>query len=158
MLSRLVEWWAHLYGDAKFLSAAIVYVHLGGILTAGGFAIVTDRASVLLLREAEPDYQRELSRMGNVHVWVLGGLTVVAASGLLMLFADLHTYLTSLLFWTKMALVAALLANGWLRMRAENLLRDGMMSRRALFRWTSLASIGLWFAVLLAGAFLSTIS
>jgi len=57
-----------------------------------------------------------------------------------------------------MALIAALLANGWLRMRAENLLRDGMMSRRALFRWTSLAIVVLWFAVLLAGAFLSTIS
>jgi hypothetical protein len=158
MLSRLLEWWAHLYGDSKFLSAAVVYVHLVGILVAGGFAIVTDRASIVLLREAEPDYQRELSRMGNVHGWVLGGLTVAVASGLLMLFADLHTYLTSLLFWTKMALIAALLANGWLRMRAENLLRDGMMSRQALFRWTSLASVGLWFAVLLAGAFLFTIS
>ena len=72
-------------------SAAVTYVHLGGILVAGGFAIVTDRASILLLREAEPDYQRELSRMGNVHVWVLGGLTVAAASGLLMLLADTST-------------------------------------------------------------------
>jgi len=154
MLSRLLEWWAHLYSDSKVLSAAVTYMHLGGILVAGGFAIVTDRASIVLLQEAEP----ELSRMGSVHAWVLGGLTVTAASGLLMLLADLHTYLTSLLFWTKMALIAALLANGWLRMRAENLLRDGMVSRRALLRRTSLVSVGLWFAVLLAGAFLSTIS
>jgi cyanate permease len=158
MLSRLLEWWAHLYSDSKVLSAAVTYLHLGGILVAGGFAIVTDRASVLLLREQEPDYQRELPRLAGVHTWVLGGLAVTAASGLLMLLADLHTYLTSLLFWTKMALIAALLANGWLRMRAENLLRDGMVSRRALFRRTSLVSVGLWFAVLLAGAFLSTIS
>jgi hypothetical protein len=158
MLSRLVEWWAHLYGDAKFLSAAVMYVHLAGILVAGGFAIVTDRASILLLGEAQPDYARELPRIGSVHAWVLGGLTVAAGSGLLMLLADLHTYLTSGLYWVKMALIATLLANGWLRMRAENLLRDGMMSRRELFRWTSLASIGLWFAVLLAGAFLTTIS
>jgi len=158
MLSRLLEWWAHLYSDSKVLSAAVTYLHLGGILVAGGFAIVTDRASIVLLQEAEPDYPRELSRMGSVHAWVLGGLTVTAASGLLMLLADLHTYLTSLLFWTKMALIAALLANGWLRMRAENLLRDGMVSRRALLRRTSLVSVGLWFAVLLAGAFLSTIS
>ena len=158
MLSRLVAWWAHLYSDSKALSAAVTFVHLGGILVAGGFAIVTDRASVVLLREAEPDFQREMSRMGSVHAWVLGGLTFTAASGLLMLLADLHTYLTSVLYWTKMALIVALLANGWLRMRAENLLRDGMLSRRALFRRTSLISVGLWFAVLLAGAFLSTIS
>jgi hypothetical protein len=158
MLSRLVEWWAHLYGDSKVLSAAVTYVHLGGILVAGGFAIVTDRASVLLLRDDEPDFHRELSRLGSVHVWVLGGLTITVASGLLMLFADLHTYLTSWLYWTKMALIAALLANGWLRMRAENLLRDGMVSRRALFLRTSLVSVGLWFAVLFCGAFLTTIS
>lgn len=158
MLSRLVEWWAHLYGDAKFLSAAIMYVHLAGILVAGGFAIVEDRASLLLLKESEPDYRRELPLIESVHVWVLGGLAVVAASGVLMLLADLHTYLTSVLFWVKMALIVALLANGWLRLRAENLLRDGMLSRRALFRKTSLVSVGLWFAVLLAGAFLSTIS
>jgi hypothetical protein len=158
MLSRLVEWWAHLYSDSKVLSAAVAYVHLSGILVAGGFAIVTDRASILLLRQAEPDYSRELPRLEGVHAWVLGGLAVVAVSGLLMLLADLHTYLTSLLFWTKMALIAVLLANGWVRMRAEHLLRDGMTSRRALFRRTSLVSVGLWFAVLLAGAFLSTIA
>jgi hypothetical protein len=158
MLSRLVEWWAHLYSDSKVLSAAVTFVHLGGILVAGGFAIAEDRASIVLLRDAEADFRRELPLIDRVHVWVMGGLAVVAASGLAMLLADLHTYLTSLLFWTKMALIAALLANGWLRMRAEHLLRDGMTSRRALFHRTSLISVGLWFLVLLAGAFLSTIS
>lgn len=158
MLSRLVEWWAHLYSDSKVLSAAVVFVHLGGILIAGGFAIAEDRAAVLLLRKSEPDYRRELPLIESVHVWVLGGLAVVAASGLLMLLADLHTYLTSVLYWIKMTLIVALLANGWLRLRAEHLLQDGMTSRRGLLLWTSLASIGLWFAVLLAGAFLSTIS
>jgi hypothetical protein len=158
MLSRLVEWWAHLYSDSKVLSAAVMYVHLGGILVAGGFALVEDRASILLLRKAEPDYRRELPLIESVHVWVLGGLAFVAASGLLMLLADLHTYLTSLLFWVKMALIAALLMNGWVRLRAEHLLRDGMTSRRMLLHRTSLLSVGLWFMVLLAGAFLSTIS
>jgi hypothetical protein len=33
-----------------------------------------------------------------------------------------------------------------------------MTSRRALFHRTSLISVGLWFLVLLAGSFLSTIS
>ena len=158
MLSHVVEWWAHAYSDSKVVSAAVTFVHLGGILIAGGFALAEDRASILLLREAEPDFRRELPLIESVHLWVLGGLSVVVLSGLLMLLADLHTYLTSVLFWAKMALIAALLANGWLRMRAEHLLQDGMTSRRALFRRTSLISVGLWFLVLLAGAFLSTIS
>jgi hypothetical protein len=158
MLSHVVEWWAHLYSDSKVLSAAVTFVHLGGILVAGGFAIAEDRASIVLLREAEPDYRRELPLIDSVHVWVMGGLAFVAVSGLAMLLADLHTYLTSVLFWAKMALIAALLANGWVRMRAEHLLRDGMTSRRALFHRTSLISVGLWFLVLLAGSFLSTIS
>ena len=158
MLSHLVDWWAHLYSDSKALSAAVTFVHLGGILIAGGFAIAEDRAALLLLKEAEPDFRRELPLIESVHVWVLGGLTVAVASGLLMLLADLHTYLTSVLFWAKMALIVALLANGWLRMRAEHLLQDGMLARRGLLYRTSLISVGLWFLVLLAGAFLSTIS
>jgi hypothetical protein len=158
MLSHLVGWWAHLYSDSKVLSAAVTFVHLGGILIAGGFAIAEDRAAILLLREAEPDFRRELPLIERVHVWVMGGLAVVTVSGLAMLFADLHSYLTSLLFWTKMALIAALLANGWVRTRAEHLLRDGMTSRRVLLHRTSLISVGLWFLVLLAGSFLSTIS
>jgi hypothetical protein len=158
MLSRLVEGWAQLYGDSKYLSAGVTFLHLGGILVAGGFALAEDRAAILLLRETEPDYRRELPLIESVHVWVMTGLAVVAATGLMMLLADLHAYLTSLLFWTKMVLMAALLANGWVRMRAEHLLRDGVTSRRALLGRTSFISISLWFLVLLAGALLPTIS
>ena len=46
--SGLVERWAHLYADSKALSAGIMFVHLAGVLVAGGFAIVADRASLLL--------------------------------------------------------------------------------------------------------------
>jgi hypothetical protein len=156
--ASLVERWAHLYSDSKALSAAVTYVHLAGILVAGGFAVVTDRASLGLARDRGPDVARELERLHSVHVFVLGGLTITVASGVAMLFSDLHTYLTSLLFWTKMALIAVLLANGWLRLRAERALDNGHESAWRRFRLTSLASLVLWFTVLLAGAFLPTIS
>jgi len=158
MLSRLIEWWADLYGDSKYLSAFLLFLHLGGILLAGGFALAEDRAAVLLLRKDQPDFRRELPLIESVHVWVLGGLAVVAVSGLLMMLADLHTFLPSLLFWAKMILIAALLVNGRVRMRAEHLLRDGVTSRRALLGRTSRISVALWFLVLLAGALLPTIS
>jgi hypothetical protein len=99
-----------------------------------------------------------LARLGAVHTFVLGGLAVTAASGVAMLLADLHTYLTSVLFWTKMTLILALLGNGWLRLRAERALENGLDSAWTRFRRTSLASVALWFTVLLAGAFLTTIS
>jgi hypothetical protein len=89
---------------------------------------------------------------------VLTGLAVTAASGLLMLFADLKTYLPSALYWTKMALVALLLANGYVRLRAERRLSPGSDDGWRTFRITSAASLVLWFGILLAGAFLTTIS
>jgi hypothetical protein len=154
----LVERWAHLYSDSKALSAGVNFVHLAGILVAGGFAIVSDRASLVLRPNAGQDVPGELARLQAVHTWVLGGLAVVVASGLLQLFSDLHTYLTSALFWTKMGLIAVLLFNGWIRMRAERNLGDDDAPAWKRFHRTSVASLVLWFAVLLAGAYLTTIS
>ena len=44
------------------------------------------------------------------------------------------------------------------RMRAERALENGLDSAWTRFRRTSVASVVLWFTVLLAGSFLSTIS
>jgi hypothetical protein len=154
----LIERWAHLYSDSKALSAAVNYVHLAGILVAGGFAIVTDRASLYLSPGREADVLRELERGRAVHLWVLGGLAVTVASGVLQLFSDLHTYLTSWLFWTKMGLIALLLLNGWVRLRSERGLEAGGAREWKRFHLTSAVSLALWFSVLLAGVFLTTIS
>jgi hypothetical protein len=156
-IGRLVGWWAHVYSDTKALSAAVLYLHLAGILVAGGVALATDRASLLLRPEAEPDVARELRRLGAVHRIVLAGLAVTVASGVLMFLSDARTYATSALFWTKMALILVLLGNGWLRLRAERVLADGLDAWRR-FRATSVASVALWLGVLLAGVFLTTIS
>jgi len=156
-IERLVQWWAHSYGDGTLLSAAVTYLHLAGILVAGGLAVAADRASLLLRPEAEHDPSPELRRLRAAHTLVLAGLAVTAASGALMLFADLRTYLTSAVFWAKMALILLLLGNGWLRLGAERSLENGLDAWRRLRR-TSAASVVLWFGVLLAGVFLTTIS
>jgi hypothetical protein len=156
--SGIVAWWAHAYADSKALSASVNYLHLAGILVAGGFAIVTDRASLLLAPSDDTNVLRELERGRGVHVWVLGGLAVTVATGVLQVFSDLHTYLTSLLFWGKMGLIALLLLNGWIRLRAERALGAGEPRAWQRFHLTSVASLVLWFAVLLAGVFLTTIS
>lgn len=155
--SGLIARWAHYYGDRKLVSAAVTYVHLAGILLAGGLAVATDRASLQLRPDGGRDVQIELARLYTVHRLVIFGLSFTVASGLLMLFADLQTFITSPLYWTKMGLVALLLANGYLRQRAENALRLGGAAWTT-FRRTSAASVVLWFLILLFGAFLPTIS
>ncbi|MGA2381923.1 MAG: hypothetical protein ABSG61_00660 [Gemmatimonadales bacterium] len=157
--SGLVERWAHLYADSKALSAGIMFVHLAGVLGAGGLAIAADRVSLLLPAEAGEHLAREIERLKAVHNWVIAGLALTVATGVLQLFSDLHTYLTAWLFWTKMGLIALLLVNGWVRLKAEQAIETGaVVPYLARFRRTSMVSLVLWFAVLLAGAFLTTVS
>lgn len=156
-ISHLIESWARVYGDQKMLSAAITFVHLAGILLAGGLAIATDRTSLRLSSAAE-DAPRELARLQTVHAWVIGGLAVTMAAGLLMMLADLATFLPSVLFWTKIGLIVLLLANGAVRSRAERALLSGSTGAWRPFRLTSALSLVLWFAILLAGSFLPTLS
>jgi hypothetical protein len=153
----LVAQWAKYYGDHKALSAGITAAHLAGVLLGGGMAVASDRTS-LSLQPDEPGLTRALERLADVHKWVLVGLTVTFASGLLMLFSDLGTFLGSALYWTKMGLVAVLLANGYVRMRAERTLGRDPKIGWGPFRTTSAVSLVLWFAILVCGVFLTTVS
>jgi len=64
--------------------------------------------------------------LASVHRWVVAGLALIFTSGLLMMFAELDSFATSVVFWTKMGLIALLLGNGYKRMRAETALRQGV--------------------------------
>src|SRR6059036_3991175 len=141
-VSQLLARWAHLYGHTP-VSATVTYLHLVGILVGGGVAVAADRAS-LRLSPATPDWSQELARLASVHRWVLGGLTLIFASGLLMMLAELDTLATSVVFWSKMGLIALLLGNGYARMRAETALRKGAAAGWGGFRRASVASLVLW--------------
>src|SRR5260370_30092239 len=124
LVSRLLARWTHLYGHTP-VSATILYFHLLGILVGGGVAVAADRAS-LRLSPATPDWPGELARLARVHRSVVAGLALIFASGLLMMLAELGSVATSVVFWTKMGLVALLLGNGYIRMRVETALRQGV--------------------------------
>jgi len=153
----LVARWAHLYSDNKVVSEAVNFVHFGGVLLAGGLAVAADRATLRLSRAPGEGGAATwaLTEIAAVHRLVLGGLAIVLASGLLQTFADLGTYLPSLIFWSKMALVAVLLGNGWVRLRAENAVRRGSAGAWPAYRRTSIASLILWFTLVLFGTILS---
>ncbi len=53
-----------------------------------------------------------------------------------------------------MGLIALLLGNGYIRMRAENALQQGLAAGWDRFRRTSVASLVLWLVILLAGTLL----
>ena len=153
----LVARWAHLYSDHKAVSEAVNFIHFGGVLLAGGLAVAADRATLRLSRAPVDGGTSSwaLAEIAGVHRLVLTGLTVVVVSGLLQTFADLDTYLTSVVFWSKMALVIVLLGNGWIRLRAENGVRRGEAGAWPAYRGTSVASLILWFTLVLFGTILS---
>jgi hypothetical protein len=152
--SRLLTPWAHVYSNTTALRTTVTYLHLAGILLGGGLAIATDRASLRLSPAAAPDWRSELDRLAAVHRWVVAGLALIFASGLLMMLAEVENFATSAVFWLKMGLIALLLANGYARLRVEITLRQGSVKGWDWFRRTSVASLALWFLVLLAGALL----
>lgn len=155
-VAGLIARWAHLYEDQKLVSAGVTWVHLSGILLGGGAAIVADREA-LAFDPQDAHRSRDLARWRSVHTWVITGLSLIVVSGLLMLFSDLKTFLPSALYWTKMALVGVLLLNGYVRLRAERSLEAGGDAALATFRRTSILSLVLWFAILLAGMMLTTL-
>jgi len=153
-VSQLVARWAHFYGHTRAVSATVTYVHLVGILAGGGVAVATDVAALRLSPGRVADWPGELDRLAAVHLWVVGGLALIFASGVLLALTELDSFATSGVFWTKMGLVALLLGNGYARLRCEIELRQGAIARWAWFRRTSITSLALWFLILLFGALL----
>lgn len=156
--ASLVARWAHLYSDSKGVSTTVTFLHFASMLVGGGFALVADWEAFRLSPNAPSDLPRELATMERVHPWVLGGLGVVIVTGLLMMLADLSTYLGSVAFWTKIGLFVLLLANGYGRIRSEAAIARGAARGWTWLRRTSLASAALWLAVLLVSTILTVSS
>ncbi len=157
-LSHLTAPWASIYNNSKLAVTLVTFVHLAGLLVAGGTAVTSD-AGTLRFREHSRDQRRErLDSLASVHRVVVAGLLMVAVSGGLMLAADPKTYLLSVVFWTKMALIGMLLANGLAMTRAERRLRASPDGDWRLLRWTARLSLTLWFATLLAGTALASLA
>jgi hypothetical protein len=150
----LVGRWAHLYNNTKGVSIAVTYGHFAGMLVGGGFAVVADR-DAFRLSPATVAAPGTRASFATIHRWVLGGLAVVFLSGILMMLADLDTYVASPVFWIKMSLFALLIANGYGRMRAEEALAGGSAAGWRWLRRTSAASLALWLAVLLTSTILN---
>ena len=152
-LTSFAEPWATFFSDHAVVRTGVTFAHLCGLLLAGGLAVANDR-TILRTRRA-PDAERpvRLQDLRAAHSQVIAGLGVVLLSGLLLFLADLETYLTSWIFWTKMALVVTLLRNGVLLRRAAQAVEGDPeldMGWR-LLRRRATASLSLWVVITLMG-------
>ena len=150
-LEHLLAPWASLYNNSKALAILVTFSHFAGLLVGGGAAVTADRAAIRLPRAVQDDRERHLRELRATHRIVVAGLSVTIVSGLLMLAADAGAFLASRVFWLKMALVAALLVNGTLMLRAESRVPSSPAKGWRGLRTAATASLLLWFMVLLAG-------
>lgn len=149
--------WADFYGHTKPVQAGIEFLHVGGLLVGGGFAIASDRAALRALHADMEQKKYVLRDFTTVHTPVLIALSVSVASGIAMLTTDIGTFLVSPVFWIKMTLVVLLLANGYLVKRTdEQLSADPSPGNRAWrrFKFGAITSITLWLSTTLAGVIL----
>lgn len=157
-IAGVVKPWADFYAHSKVTSAAVIWVHLGALLTGGGLAIAADRI-VLRLRGADvAERTRVLHDISTIHRPIVTALAVSVASGLALLLSDVKTFLVSPVYWTKMGLVLFLLANGYGVMRTEQRLAADPAPTNGLWKRLSfgaVASITLWFSTMLAGVLLT---
>jgi len=150
------EGWSRLYSDSKLVSTGVIYVHLAGLLLGGGAAVAADRETLKAAGEADPIRADHLAFLGSVHAIAVTGLAMLAVSGLLMLFGDLETFWSAKAFWIKMCLVALLLANGAVMQQAERVARTLPAKAWRQLKLTSMVSLALWFAILLASTILAS--
>lgn len=159
VITAAVRPFADLYAVSPALQSGTAFLHFAGLLTAGGFAVATDRAVWRTARSRDVQRRRVLiSELEAIHRPVLIGLSVVFATGIALTAADTETYLASPVFWSKMLLIVLLLANGWWLGRiSTSLVRNFERENRGwrLLLASSAISITLWLAVTLAGVLLT---
>jgi hypothetical protein len=159
-MSALVDWmstvatpWTDLYSGSLLTEAAVMFLHLGGVVAAGGIAFTLDRAVLRTGRSGwpeRPDLARELHES---HLAVLLGLGAVFASGIALTLADPSVFLMSWIYWAKMGIVGLLLVNGLFLKNAGDRLRSEPADDRAFdgLRNAAMRSAALWAVSVLAG-------
>lgn len=152
-LSGLVHAWSALYQDHTSIATTVAFVHIGGLVSAGGLSIASDRTILRADRDDVSARARCAAERASVHGPVLIGLALVFASGVLLFLADLDTFLYSPLFWVKLGLFACLLANGLFMLRAERTVRGAAAAEGAwrALRRNAVASVTLWFLLTFVG-------
>ena len=161
-IDAFAEPWRRLYGASTLLSTAVLFGHVGGLFAAGGLAVAADRATLRVDPADDSDRRRHLADRERLHrpIWIALGVAML--SGVMLFFADVEAFAGSAIFWTKMVLVALMLANVVLTSRLDAALRrDAVSASPDARRWRrrragAIVSAILWFLLVLAGTALAS--
>ena len=170
-MDAFAEPWRRVYAHSPLLSTLILFGHLGGLFAAGGLTVAAERATLRLDPSDELDRRRHLTDLARLRrpVWI--AFAVALISGALLFLADVEAFALSPIFWTKMALVALLLANSTYTARLDTALRrdhadpgaepGAEPGARVSARWRrrragAVASAVLWFGLVLVGTALAS--
>jgi len=159
----LVKWtgpWRSLYSHHLSVEMSVVGVHVLSMLIAGGLAIAHDRGTLRAGSWLPAIVDHHFSELHAVHRTVVIALTVCMLSGVALFASDVKTYVFSIPFWIKMALIVLLLVNALIMTSAETRLRVSAARDAAVAAWTqiratSVASAALWSMILLVSIVLS---
>ena len=154
-LVRAAETWASFYGNHAALRIGVVFCHFAGLMAGGGLAVAADRGTLRLARGSAAARAAHLDELHAIHRVVIAGLALTFCSGILMVGADLETMIGSPVFWTKMALVALLVANGATMQRAERAARLTPVQGWPRLHRAAVLSLLLWFLIVFVGTVLT---
>lgn len=149
--------WADLFAGSTAVATTVEFLHLTGLLVAGGLALAFDRSALRAAARRLHERGSYVRELDAVHGLIVLGLFLVVISGFALMLADVKAILPSRVFWWKMGAFVLLLLNGFaIRRAGVRLLGDGDNSRHwAALRRGSLRSITLWIVVLFLGVFLT---
>ncbi|MEO7997338.1 MAG: hypothetical protein ABI852_07830 [Gemmatimonadaceae bacterium] len=166
-LANAVQPWQSLYAGHSSVSTLVLFIHISALVGSAGLAVANDRAIVRTSKEDITGHARRLADLSLSHRSVVTALAVSLISGVLLLLADVEAFLRMPAFWIKMGLILLLVGNASLMLRRETQLRriesalvpvaPAINGRLWLaLRRHALASLALWFAIVLAGTALAS--
>ena len=155
-LTNLAAPWAKIYSHSKVVSAGVTFLHIAPLIFGAGAAFFFDRVTLHVTALGADERNRHLKDLSRIHRVVILGLALSVISGVLMFLSDVETFLPSIFYWIKLALVALLLINGFIMTQTEKSLAakpdDAVLWGR--MRLIAIFSAVLWMATTLAGVVL----
>jgi uncharacterized membrane protein len=156
-ISSVLDNWTSYYANHAAVRTLIGFLHIGGLVIGGGFAISADRMTLRAAKREVSQRSVQLTELRGTHRIVLLSLVAVTLSGVLLFAADTETFLHSVFFWVKMGLIAGLLVNGWVLTYAERQAESDTVRGWRNLTITSTVSVALWMLTTLAGAALPNV-
>jgi hypothetical protein len=151
--------WRSLFSHSAPVEMSVVGMHVLSMLVAGGLAIAHDRGTLRAGRWTSAIREHHFAELHAVHRTIVVALAICMLSGVALFAADVKTYVVSVPFWIKMALIAMLLGNALIMTATEGALRVDSGGAAAVawtrIRASSIVSAVLWGSIVLVSIVLS---